>query len=123
MTTMHRAFLYGAFGFLLLTGVLHFVVDVVHQHYSGQRPAGTETTYYFGLHSAYALGQVVFAALAILIIRSGSDLLSKVPGQVISFIAVAGWFAICFKFSEYIPPRINLGIVTALLIGAVITAY
>ncbi|WP_250009063.1 hypothetical protein [Actinoplanes sp. M2I2] len=105
-----------------MTGVLHFAVDVVHQHLSGHRPAGTESTYYFGLHSAYALGQVAFAALAILVVRSGSDVMSKIPGQVISLAAVAGWFVICLKFIEYMPPRINIVIVACLLVGAAATA-
>lgn len=54
---MHKIFGYSAFGWLSLSGVLHFFVDVVSQHYRGKRLPGLETTYYYGMHTAYALGQ------------------------------------------------------------------
>lgn len=119
---MHRTLLYGAFGFLLFSGVMHFAVDVVHQYLRGARAAGTETTYYFGMHSAFALGQVAFGILAILLVNSGSDLLSRLPGQVLGFAVAAGWLAICLAYIEYIPPRVNVAIFIALLAGAAATS-
>lgn len=122
MTTTHRRFLYAAYGFLLFTGGAHFLVDVVLHHFAGRQEPGLVATYYYGLHSAYSLGQVLFALAAIMVIRSESDLMSRAPGQVLSFSAVAGWFAVCLLFMDYTPPWVNLAIVFALLVAAAITA-
>lgn len=118
---MHKFLLYAGYGYLAVSGVLHFLVDVVAHHFHHQRAAGPETAMYNGLHSAYALGQVVFGLIAILIIRSGSDLMSRQIGQAIGFFAVAGWLAISLKFIEYTPPKFNISVVLALLIAAAFT--
>lgn len=34
---MHRNLLYAAYGFLLLSGILHFSIDVVSQYLRGKR--------------------------------------------------------------------------------------
>lgn len=115
---MHKALLYGAYGYLFVSAVLHFYIDVVQQHIRGQRPPSTETTLYNGLHSAYSLGQVLFAAIALALIWRGSDLMSQRLGQGLGLVAVAGWLAICFLFIEYTPPRIHMFIVLGLLIAA-----
>jgi hypothetical protein len=121
-TTVHKKFLYAAYGFLLLTGVMHFLIDVVRHHFAGLQEPGLAATYYYGLHSAYSLGQVLFALAAIMVIRSGSDLMSRAPGRMLSFSAIAGWFAICLLFMDYTPPWVNLVIVFALLTAAAATA-
>jgi hypothetical protein len=66
---MHKIFLYTAYGWLLLGGTLHFFIDVVSQYWRGKRVPGPEATLYYGLNSAYALGQILFAILALLVIR------------------------------------------------------
>ena len=55
---MHRNLLYAAYGFLLLSGILHFSIDVVSQYMRGKRTPGSEATLYYGLNTAYALGQL-----------------------------------------------------------------
>ncbi len=119
---MHKLFLYSAYGYLLCSGAIHFYVDVVQQHLRGQRDHGSETTLYNGLHSAYSLGQVVFASFALLLIWRGSDLMSERLGQGLSLMAVAGWLVICFLFIEYIPPRVHMFIVLSFLVAAAITS-
>ena len=117
---MGKGLLYAAYGWLGLSGVLHFVIDVAAQYLRRQRPPGNEATFYYGLHSAYSLGQVTFALLALLVLRSGSGLLGEPAGQALGLNAVAGWLAVAFLFSDYVPPRVNMAIVLALLIAAAV---
>src|SRR5271167_347086 len=72
--------LYAAYGWLLLGGALHFAIDVVSQYVRGTRVPGTEATLYYGLDTAYALGQVLLALLALLAIRKGLDVMGQWPG-------------------------------------------
>lgn len=115
---MHKIILCSAFGFLFVVANMHFHIDVVSQYLRGARPPGPATSKYYGMNAAYSLGQMIFAALAISIIRSDSDYLSRRGGQSFSIASVAAWLAFCFVFIEYTPPKINLAIVLALLIGA-----
>ena len=54
---MHRILAYIAFTWLTLAGTLHFAIDVVAQYARGKRVPSPETTLYYGLNTAYALGQ------------------------------------------------------------------
>ena len=117
---MRRTFLYAVFGWLGVSGALHDVIDVVAQHLRGQRRGDGDAMVYYGLHTAYSLGQVAFALLALLALRTGSDLFERPAGLILGVIAVAGWLAISTAFSGYTPPRINAAIVLALLIGAMV---
>lgn len=112
---MHTKFLYAAYIWLLLSGLLQFGIDVVSQYVRGRRVPGPETTLYYGLNTAYALGQVLVALLALLILQSGSTLLERWPGMILGFGAAAAWLAICFLFIEYPQPRIIMAIFVALL--------
>ena len=73
---MHALVTYAAYGFLVLGGSLHFAIDVVSQYARGKRVSGPDTTLYFGLNTAYALGQVVFGVLALIVARRALPLLS-----------------------------------------------
>lgn len=118
---MHKYLLYSAYGWLLLGSTLHFVIDVVSQHLRGKRVPSAETTLYYGMHSAYALGQALFAVAALLLIRSGLPFLDQWQGWVLGFVATAAWLAICLAFIEYHEPRITVGIFVALLLAAILT--
>lgn len=118
---MHKLLLYAGYGFLLLTGVLHFFVDVVAHHFRHQQGTDPETTMYYGLHSAYSLGQIVLGLLAILIIHSGSNLMNRPLGQALGLFAGAGWLAISLKFIAYAPPKFNIVVVLMLLVAAAFT--
>jgi hypothetical protein len=56
---MHKYLVYTAYGWLTLSGTLHFVIDVLSQYLRGTRAPGPETTLFFGLNTAYAMGQMV----------------------------------------------------------------
>ena len=117
---MHRTLLYAAFGWLGISGALHYVIDVVAYYMRGQRRGDGDAMLYYGLHTAYSLGQVTGALLALLAIGTGSDLFERTAGLILGVIAVAGWLAISIAFSGYTPPRINAAIVLALLTGAML---
>ncbi len=90
---------------------------MVSQHRRGKRVPSVETTLYYGLHSAYALGQALFALVALLLIRRGVPFVDEWQGWALGFVAAAAWLAICFAFIEYREPRIVLGIFAVLLVG------
>jgi hypothetical protein len=118
---MHKALLYTAYGWLLLGSTLHFFIDVVSQHLRGKRVPGVETMLYYGLHCAYALGQALFALVALLIIRLGVPFFDEWQGWVLGFVAAAAWLAICLAFIGFREPRIVVGIFVVLLVCAVLT--
>lgn len=115
---MHQKFAYSAFGWLALSGVLHFIADVVFQHVSGKQLPGIETTYYYGLHTAYALGQVLFGLMGLMVLRNAPALLSQWPMKALCFSSFVGWAIICVLFIEFWQPKMNLGIFGLLLGGA-----
>ncbi|WP_159067768.1 hypothetical protein [Paenibacillus ihuae] len=46
-----------AYGWIIVTGALHFMVDVVSQYVRGVRATSRETTYYYDMNTAFALGK------------------------------------------------------------------
>jgi hypothetical protein len=115
---MARYFFYAAYGWLLITGILHFSIDVLSQYLRGKRSPGAETTLYYGLNSAYALGQVLFALCLLLMIRNRSEMVWQWPGLLLAFAAAVSWFLICHFFLEYREPKMMLSIFSVLLIIA-----
>jgi len=119
---MHKWLMYTAFGWLVFAGVTHFAVDVVSYHLRGKLPPGAETTLlYNGMHSAYALGQVGFGVLALMVAARAMPLLSATPMLALALLAGLGWLAIAFLFSPYLPPRVNAGVFCALVVAAWLT--
>ena len=118
---MHTKFLYGAYGWLLFSGFVHFGIDVVSHYVRGKRPPGPQATLYYGLNTAYALGQVLFAVLALLLLQSGNPLLGQWPGLTLGFSAAAAWLAISLLFIEYPQPRIIMAIFAMMLAAAAVT--
>ncbi|WP_369059562.1 hypothetical protein ABOZ73_18455 [Caulobacter sp. 73W] len=115
---MRKNLLFVAYGYLFWAGVLHFQIEVVLPHLDERMAQGPQSDLYYGLHSAYALGQAAFGLAAVLIVRSGSDLLARRPGQAVGLAAVAGWLAFAAIFIDYVQPRIHMIVVLVLLIGA-----
>jgi hypothetical protein len=102
--------------------MLHFAIDVVGQYARGKRPpAGAATTLYYGLNSAYALSQVLFAALALLAISGGLLILGRWPGLILGFLAALSWLAVCVLFLEYRQPRMTVALFAARLAAAALT--
>ncbi len=116
---MHRILAHIAFTWLTLAGTLHIAVDVVAQYARGKRVPGPETTLYYGLNTAYALGQMLFGLLGLLVARRAIGLLSEAPARLVCGAAAIGWFAFALTFIEYPQPRFMIGAFGALLFAAV----
>lgn len=117
--TMPAYIHYAAFGWLAVSGVLHFVIDVLSQYLRGKRLPGAETTLYYGLNSAFALGQVVFGLLGLYVAWRVSYLLRETPVLALSLAASLGWLAITFLFMEYWEPKLNAGIFCLLILALI----
>ncbi|AKT38520.1 hypothetical protein [Chondromyces crocatus] len=118
---MHKYLLHAAYGWLTLTGVMHFVIDVVSQHLRGKHVPGTETTLYYGVHSAFALGQTVFGLLGLWLTFRARDVLSELPVVLLSLIATVGWLAVAVLFMEYWQPRFNAVFFGLLIVAGALT--
>jgi len=118
---MHKYIVYAAYGWLTLSGILHFAVDVVSQHLRGKREPGLETTLYYGLNSAFSLGQVAFGLLGLFLAWRAMNLLSETPALILSIAAGLGWLAMTFLFMEYWEPKLNVGIFCVLIVIAFVT--
>jgi hypothetical protein len=118
---MHTTILFAAYGWLVITGVLHFVVDVLSQHLRGTRVPGLETTLYYGLNSAFSLGQLVFGLLGLFLAWRAMGLLSEKPVLVLALAAGLCWLALTFLFMEYWEPKVNVTIFCALILAALVT--
>lgn len=111
---------YGAFGWLTFIGVAHFVADVASQWLRGKRPPSVETTLYYGLNTAFALGQTVFGLLCLWLASRDSDVLGSWKVAGIALLAATGWIVIAFGFTEYWEPKANTVIFAILLTTAII---
>jgi hypothetical protein len=119
---MHKYLVYAAYGWLTLTGTLHFGIDVVSQYLRGKRVPGPETTLFYGLNTAYALGQIVFGVLGLLIARQALTVMDQWQTVSLSLIAATCWFVFGFVFLEYWEPRFTVAVFAALVIAAALTA-
>src|ERR1035441_1327971 len=119
---LHVPLLYAAYGWLLVSGTLQFGIDVVAQYVRGKRPPGAATTLSYGLNSAYALSQILFAALALLALSQGFVVLGRWPGLTLGFLAASSWMAICVFFLEYWQPRMTVALFVVLLAAAALTS-
>jgi hypothetical protein len=118
---MHKYLVYAAYGWLALSGILHFVIDVLSQHLRGKRAPGLETTLYYGLNSAFALGQVAFGLLGLYLARQAMSLLGETPVLMLGVAAAVGWLAITFFFMNYWEPKLNAGIFCVLIVAVWVT--
>jgi hypothetical protein len=116
---MTRYLTFAAFGWLTFTGTLHFAIDVVSQYLRSKRVPGPETTLYYGLNSAFALGQVLFGLMCLWAARRHPDLLRDPSVALLAATGAAAWLALTFMAMEYWEPKLNVGIFAALLIVAI----
>lgn len=115
---MHKYLIHTAYGWLALSGILHFAADVLFQYLRGQRKPGLETSLYYGLNSAFSLGQIVFGLLGLFLAWRGASLITATPVLILSMAAALGWLAIAFLFMDYWEPKLNVGIFCALIAAA-----
>ena len=118
---LHGLLLYGAYGWLVIGGVLHFAVDVVSQYVRGKRLPGPATTLYYGLNSTYAMSQILFGALALFAIRHGVSAMGQENGLALGFLAACAWFVLCLRFMEFPQPRVVVAVYAGLLAGVALT--
>jgi hypothetical protein len=119
---MHKYALYAAYGWLSFSGTMHFAIDVLSQHLRGVRAPSTETTLYYGLHSSYALGQVVLGALGLWLTARAPNLLREPVALAVSGLAALAWLAIAVLFVEYWQPKLNAALFSALLLAVILSA-
>jgi hypothetical protein len=118
---MNNTIAYITFGWLTAGGVIHFIIDVISQHLRGKRVPGNETTLFYGLHSSYALSQVLLGAVALLLIQRAPEVVRSVPFLLIVGAAIAAWFAIGFAFIEYWQPKLIVAIFAVLTVAMILT--
>lgn len=118
---LHCLLLYGAYGWLVIGGVLHFAVDVASQYFRGKRSPSNATTLYYGLNSTYAVSQVLFGALALFAIRHDMTAMGQADGLALGLLAACAWFVLCLRFIEYPQPRVVVAVYASLLVGAALT--
>jgi hypothetical protein len=118
---MHRILVFATFGFLTFSGTMHFIVDVLSQYLRGKRIPSPETTLYYGLNTAYALGQVLFGVLALLVARRAFANVSQLPVMALAFVAALAWLGFGFAFFEYWEPRASAAFFGLLVIAATVT--
>lgn len=109
-----------AYGWIIVTGFMHFIVDVVSQYVRGVRVPGTETTFYYGMNTAFALGQIVFGLFGLILALKAPQLLGQWPAVTLTIAAAVGWLAISFIFLPYKEPRFVSFIFALLVIAAVV---
>lgn len=118
---MHRILVFAMFGFLTLGGALHFVIDVLAQYLRHKRSPGPETTLYYGLNTSYALSQVLFGVLGLIVARHALELASRWSVLSLALAAAVCWLVFGFVFIEYREPRIMAAIFGALVIAVAVT--
>jgi len=118
---MHKYLVYGTYGWLLLGGTMHLAIDVVSQYVRGKRIPGSETTLYFGMHTAYGLGQTFLGLLGLLVARRALDVVGQGPAMFLCMAAAACWLVFSFIFIEYWEPKVIAVVFGALAFAAAIT--
>ncbi len=102
--SFHKVVVNVAFGWLPLAGLMHFLIDVLAQYLRHKRLPGPETTMYYGLNTAYALGHVILGILGLLIARRAIAVLGEWPALLLCDLATAAWFVIALLSIEYGAP-------------------
>lgn len=118
---LHATLVRIAFGWLTVAGTLHFLVDVLAQYLRHKRVPGPETTLYYGLNTAYALGQVLFGVLGLLIASRAIGVLGGWPVLLLCGVAATAWFGISLFFIEYPQPRFAVAIFGLLVLATAFT--
>ena len=109
---------YATYGFLTLSGTLHFAIDVVSQKLRGVRVPSAETTLYYGLNTCFSIGQVLLGALGVWLMTRDAELVRSAPMTVVTLLAGLAWLAVTFLFMEYREPRIAVSIFLGLFVAS-----
>ncbi|KGE17644.1 hypothetical protein [Paenibacillus wynnii] len=109
-----------AYGWVIVTGSMHFMVDVVSQYVRGVRSPGTESTYYYGMNTAFALGEVLFGLFGLILCLKAPQLAAEWPAVTLAIAAALAWLAFSFMFLPYREPKIISFIFALLVIAAAV---
>ncbi|CAG9243771.1 conserved membrane hypothetical protein [Paraburkholderia caribensis] len=118
---MHRWITIAAYGWLVLGGILHIVIDVASQYLRSTRAPGPATTLYYGLNTSYAAGQIFFGLLGLLLVRSSPELVSTWPIVTLSLVASVCWLVIGYAWMEYWEPKAMACVFGSLILAATLT--
>jgi len=109
-----------AYGWIIVTGSLHFIIDVVSQYVRGVRAPSTETTYYYGMNTAFAWGEILLGLFGLILALKAPQLLGQWPAIALTIAAAVGWLAISFIFLPYKEPRFVSSVFVLLVIAAAV---
>ncbi|WP_141499840.1 hypothetical protein [Paenibacillus luteus] len=71
-----------AFGWIIISGVMIFIIDVLSQYVRGKRAPSTETTYYYGMNTAFALGEILVGLFGLILVLQAPKLMDQWPISV-----------------------------------------
>jgi hypothetical protein len=111
-----------AYGWIIVTGSSHFIIDVVSQYVRGVRAPSTETTYYYGMNTAFALGEILFGVFGLILALKAPQLLGQWPAVTLTIAASVGWLAMSFMFLPYREPRFVSAVFVLLVIAAAVSS-
>ncbi|WP_379137838.1 hypothetical protein [Paenibacillus sp. sgz500958] len=111
-----------AYGWIIVTGSMHFIVDVISQYVRGVRTPSTETTYYYGMNTAFALGEILFGLFGLILVLRAPELVVQWPVLTLTLAAAVLWLAFSIKFLPYKEPKF-ISAVFVLLVIAAIASY
>lgn len=109
---------YIAYGWIIATGLLHFIVDVASQYVRGVRAPSTETTFYYGMNTAFSFGEIIIGIFGLILAHKAPQLLDQWPAVILTIAAAIGWLAISILFLPYKEPRFISAISVLLVISA-----
>jgi hypothetical protein len=121
MDRLHVFLVRAVFGWMALSGALHFIADVASQYIRRTRVPGPETTLYYGLHTAYAWGHIAFGALGLYIVTRASPVVDERRLLLLSGIVALGWLAIAMGFIEFWQPKANAVVLCVMILAALRT--
>jgi hypothetical protein len=120
--SMHKNLVYGMYGWLTFGGTMHLIIDVISGYLRGKRPPGPETTLFYGMHTAYGLGQMLVGLLGLIVARNTMQLFAQRPALAFGIGAAAAWLIFGFLFIEFWEPKVIAGIFLALAIACAVVA-
>ncbi len=83
---------------------------------------GADTSLYYGMNTAYALGQVLFGVGGLWLTWRAAELFfGEWPVVILALAAASGWLAIGFVFIEYWEPKLVAAVFGVLIIAAAAT--
>jgi hypothetical protein len=119
---MHTYLVYGAYGWLTFGGTMHLIIDVISGYLRGKRPPGRETTLFYGMHTAYGLGQMFVGLLGSIVASNAMQIFAQWPALAFGITAATAWLVFSFLFIEFWEPKVIAGLFLALTLACAVTS-